>query len=90
MWPGKVATFLFERVKCLNVLFERFCLSETLSVARVAASQIVIGADTGFLHCLDVKTGRSCGRLPTCGAMDTLPSVDTATGRWVSAPVGPD
>ena len=46
------------------------------------SSEVIIGADDGFLHCLATATGRGCGRLATCGSMDTLPSVDVmATGR---------
>jgi outer membrane protein assembly factor BamB len=36
------------------------------------ASEIIIGADDGFLHCLVVASGEDCGRLATCGGMDTV------------------
>ncbi len=39
-------------------------------------SQIAIAADDGYLYCLEVETGEECGRLATCGGMDTMPSVD--------------
>ena len=29
-------------------------------------------------YCLEVETGEECGRLATCGGMDTMPSVDVA------------
>lgn len=42
------------------------------------ASQFIIGVDDGFLHCLEIATGQSCGTVETCGSTDTLPSVDSA------------
>lgn len=43
-------------------------------------SQIVIGADDGYLHCFVAATGEQCGRVDTCGQMDTMPSVDPVGG----------
>lgn len=43
------------------------------------ASQFFIGDNGGFLHLMEVATGRVMGRVKTCGCVDTEPSLDFRT-----------
>lgn len=44
------------------------------------SSEIIIGVADSHLHCLAIATGDRCGVYPSCGEMDTEPSVDSVTG----------